>query len=52
MLAMTQSGGTPPDGKVMLEHVDTVVLKQAKDGLFSKARLEEESMSFQMSSLS
>jgi len=32
MLAMTQSGGTLPDGKVMLEHVVTVVLKQAKDG--------------------
>ncbi len=31
MLAMTQSGGTLPDFKVILEHVVTVVLKQAKD---------------------
>jgi len=49
---MTQSGGTLPDGKVMLEHVVTEVLKQAKDGPCPRAWLEEESMLFQMSSLS
>ncbi len=37
MLAMTQSGGIFPDGKVLLEHVVTVVLKQAKDGPLAKA---------------
>ncbi len=38
MLVTTQSGATlPPDGKVMLEHVVTVVLKQAKDGPLAKA---------------
>jgi len=37
MLVMTQSGGTLPDGKAMLEHVVTVVLKQAKDGPLTKA---------------
>jgi len=37
MLAMTQSGNSH-DGKAMLEHVVTVVLKQAKeDGLLAKA---------------
>ncbi len=34
---MTKSGGTLPDGEAMLEHVVTVVLKQAKDGPLSKA---------------
>ncbi len=35
---MTQSANSPlPDGKAMLEHVVTVVLKQAKDGLLAKA---------------
>jgi len=34
----TQSGSSPlPDGKVMLEYVVTVVLKQAKDGPLAKA---------------
>jgi len=38
MLVTTQSGATPaPDGKVMLEHMVTVVLKQAKDGPVAKA---------------
>jgi len=37
MFVMTQSGGTLPDGKAMLEHVVMVVLKQARDGLLSKA---------------
>ncbi len=37
-MVTTQSGNSPlPDGKVMLEHVVTVVLKQAKDGLLAKA---------------
>jgi len=34
----TWSGATPaPDGVVMLEHMVTVVLKQAKDGPLAKA---------------
>jgi len=38
MPVTTQSGATPlPDGKAMLEHVITVVLKQAKDGPLAKA---------------
>ena len=37
-MVMTQSANSPlPDGKAMLEHVVTVVLKQAKDGLLAKA---------------
>ncbi len=37
-MVMTGSGNSPPhDGKAMLEHVVTVVLKQAKDGLLAKA---------------
>jgi len=37
-MVTTQSGNSPlPDGKAMLEHVVTVVLKQAKDGLLAKA---------------
>ena len=36
-MAMTQSGGTLPDGKVILEHLVMVVLKQAKDGPLAKA---------------
>ena len=37
MPVTAQSGATPPpDGKVMLEHVVTVVLKQAKDGPLAK----------------
>jgi len=34
---MTQGGNPLHDGKAMLEHVVTVVLKQAKDGPLSKA---------------
>ncbi len=38
MLMTTWSGATPtPDGKAMLEHVITVVLKQVMDGLLAKA---------------
>ncbi len=37
-MVMTQSGSSPPpDCKAMLEHVVTVVLKQAKDGPLAKA---------------
>ncbi len=36
-MVTTQSGAAIPDGKVMLEHVVTVVLKQAKDGPLAKA---------------
>ncbi len=36
-MVTTQSGNSPLlDGKVMLEHVVTVVVKQAKDGLLAK----------------
>jgi len=37
MLAMTQSENSLSGGKVMLEHVVTVVLKKAKDSLLAKA---------------
>ena len=37
MLVMTQSTSPPHDGKAMLEHVVTVILKQAKDGPLSRA---------------
>ena len=38
MPVTTQSGANPtPDGKVMLEHVVTVILEQAKDGPLAKA---------------
>jgi len=37
-MAMTQSGGTLPNGKAMLEHVVTV-LKQAKDGPLARDAL-------------
>ena len=37
-MVTTQSANSPlPDGKAMLEHVITVVLKQAKDGPLAKA---------------
>ena len=38
MPVTTQSGANPaPDGKVVLEHAVTVILKQAKDGPLAKA---------------
>jgi len=37
MLVTTWSGSNPPDGKAILEHVITVVLKQPKDGPLAKA---------------
>jgi len=37
-MVTTQSGSTPPpNGKVMLEHMVTIVLKHAKDGALAKA---------------
>jgi len=40
MLVTTWSGNSPPDGKAMLEHVVTIVLKHAKDGLLAKTLLD------------